>query len=181
MTKQRILLAIALAGLSLGIYYAASGFDKPGIQRKPASYAVQSQVVSSTRIVLKTEYIRCGHVIISDYDKKELKGKTLDEIKALYTEQEGFKVTLANNILTIYSRVDDWCQRDKERCRLKEYQGMLAVYQGPDPDHDFLLRVTSIRMDSLPPAVQRSVRENKYEFETEEALNDALENLDEYL
>lgn len=181
MRKRWVLLVMAIAGLTMGVYYNL-GADSRQAARKPVAYTAESKVINNARIVMEKEYIRCGHTIISDCDnKEELAGKTLADIKSLYSAQEGFKVSLNEDVLTIHTALDDWCPRDKQRCRLKEYQGMLAVYQGPDVDNDFLLRVTSIKMDSLPEAVQRSVGDHKFEFETEEALNDALENLDEYL
>lgn len=179
--KRWVWLVLAIAGLTMGIYYNL-GTDSRQVARKPVTYTVESKVIDNANIVMEKEYMRCGHTIISDWDNKEdLAGKTLDEVKSLYSPREGFRVSLKNNVLTIHATVDDWCPRDKQRCRLKEYQGMLAVYQGPDLDNDFLLRVTSIKINSLPEAVQSSVRQHKYEFETPEALNDALENLDEYL
>ena len=65
--------------------------------------------------------------------------------------------------------------------RLKEYHGRVAIYQGPDPDNDKLLRVTNLPVDALPKEVQDKIRTGSYEFTSEEALNDALENFDEYL
>ena len=46
---------------------------------------------------------------------------------------------------------------------------------------DLLLWVSKIRIDKLPQHVQQAVRDGKYEFRNQEELNDALENLDEYL
>lgn len=65
--------------------------------------------------------------------------------------------------------------------RLKEYQGRVAIYQGPDSSNDKLLRVTNLPMASLPEDIQEKIRQGSYEFTSEEALNDALENFDEYL
>ena len=70
---------------------------------------------------------------------------------------------------------------DKEKCRLKEYKGRIAVYQGPHHEEDVLMRVTEIRIDSLPDQVKQSLKNGEYEFDNMERLNDALENLDEYL
>ena len=182
MNKRWIWMVLAIAGLAMGGYYALDRTDSHRISRKPVAYSVEAKSLKDVSIVMEKEYLRCGHTLRSDCDNQDdLTGKTLDEIKTLYPAKEGFQVSLQNNVLIIRSRVNDWCPRDKEKCRLKEYQGMLAVYQGPDAENDFLLRVTEIKMNSLPETVQSSIRALKYEFETEEALNDALENLDEYL
>jgi hypothetical protein len=182
MYKRLVLLGLAMAGLAMGIYFAGSGDDSGPATRKPAINTIDSRPIKDDNIVLERKYLRCGHTIISAYDGgKDLRGKTLSEIKTLFKYQDGYTVSFDNDRLIIRETVDEWCPRDKERCRLKEYKGMLAVYQGPEPENDTLLRVTSIKMSALPAAVQTGVREGKYEFETEEALNDALENLDEYL
>ncbi len=57
---------------------------------------------------------------------------------------------------------------------------MVAVYRGVE-EEKVLERVTVIRMDLLPAAIQKDIRAGKFEFGDKNALNDALENLDEYL
>ncbi|HEX3012524.1 MAG TPA: hypothetical protein VHQ70_10965 [Syntrophomonadaceae bacterium] len=181
MHKRLIIWGLAAAGLIMGFVYTSFVNESNHANRKPVINAVESAVVKND-IVLEREYLRCGHTIISAYDgKKSLKGKTLAEVRQLFSAEEGYKVNIKNDTLVIHEKVNDWCPNDKQRCRLKEYHGMVAVYQGPKADADSLLRVTGIKMSSLPAAVQNAVRNGQYEFETQEALNDALENLDEYL
>ena len=81
----------------------------------------------------------------------------------------------------IHQSLDDWSPADKSKLRLKEYRGMIAVYQGPDAENDRLLRITAIRFSTLPKQIQQSISAGKYEFKDEQALNDALENMDEYM
>jgi len=87
---------------------------------------------------------------------------------------------LTNGTLVIRQAIDDWTPEDKQKCRLKEYQGMVAIYIGPDAEHDILMKVTAIRFDSLPVSIKEAIRNGEYEFQNEAEVNDALENLDEY-
>lgn len=179
--RRWIWVLVVFGGLFLGGLYAVSQHNAPGNQ-KPVIKAAQSEVVKDGVIEMEKEYSRCGHTIITAYDREvDLRGKTLDEIRRLFSAQEGFRISINNGMLVIHETIDDWCPRDKERCRLKEYEGMLAVYRGPNAENDYLLRVTEIKISSLPANVQMAVRSGHYEFETEESLNDALENLDEFL
>jgi len=105
----------------------------------------------------------------------------LSELKNVFRSSDGYQLTLQDETLTIRHRLDDWCPKDKNMYRLKEYQGRVAIYQGPDPDNDKLLRVTDLPVSAFPQEIQDKIRAGSYEFTSEEALNDALENLDEYL
>ncbi len=189
---KKIGTGIMLLGLALisfgGGYFLASHQSEyfgikhqaaVGIEKKPD---MQARLLNEdTKIVCEKEYQRCHHVIISDFDQKDkLLGKSLEEARKIFTESNGFKISVQGDTLLIRQMIDDWCPEDKAKCRLKEYQGRVAVYQGPDAENDILLRVTSISMATLPAEVQASIRDGKYEFKNEQFLNDALENLDEY-
>lgn len=180
-----IIIGVAItAGLGTGYYFRAdwapiigSREQKPAIQNQSA----QPSIDSSTPIVLEKEYSRSAKVVITDFEnRQDITGHTLDEIRSRYTSANGFTINLKEGTLVIHQVVDDWSPEDKAKCRLKEYRGMVAVYTGPDSQNDSLLKVTAIRFSSLPPEIREAIGQGKYEFENEEALNDALENLDEY-
>lgn len=140
------------------------------------------RIDENSQIIMEKEYQRCQHIVISDFEPKEqLLGKSLDEIRRIYSPQNGFSLSLQNDTLCIRQSIDDWCPQDKGKYRLKEYQGRVAVYQGADEKNEVLQRVTAINMQALPIDIQKAIREGDYEFQNEELLNDALENLDEYL
>jgi hypothetical protein len=182
------LFIVVMLVVSFGIGYSLSNIYEyislKNIQQKPVVEVKEDSdlIKEDTQIVFEKEYTRCGHLVISEFDdKKNLIGKTVKELKQQYTAENGFKITLYKEALVIHETVDDWCARDKEKCRLKDYQGMVAIYMGPDDKNDHLLRVTNIKMDSLPIDLKKMIKDGKYEFDNEQALNDALENLDEYL
>ncbi|MDD4801386.1 MAG: hypothetical protein PHF24_00390 [Syntrophomonas sp.] len=151
--------------------------QKPIIQVKSAELRMNAD----TPTVLEKEYLRSHKVLISDFEhKQDIVGKTVDEIRAQYTEANGFTVEFKDNSLLIHQIVDDWTPEDKGKYRLKEFRGMVAIYRGPDNQNDSLQRVTAIRFSALPQDIQELILQGKYEFSSEGAVNDALENLDEY-
>lgn len=177
--------AMLFLSIALGMFvYGGEPFDKLVNERKPLLEVqpVQSRVDNNTQVIYEREYQHCGHVIISDFPNAiELIGKTVDEIRMLYNEQNGYQVKIEDNTIILRQRVSDWCPQDYEKTRIKAYQGRLAVYKGPDSSHDQLLRVTTIEIGSLPDDIAAAIRNGQYEFANEAMLNDALESLDEYM
>ncbi|HCF50988.1 MAG TPA: hypothetical protein DER60_11955 [Syntrophomonas sp.] len=187
--RHKGIIALVVAALLLGVglgFFLTGGqpFNKLVNERKPIVEVepVQSRVDNNTQVIYEREYQQCGHVVISEFPNAiELIGKTVDEIRQLYNEQNGYMVKIEGNTITLRQLVGDWCPQDYEKTRIKEYQGRLAVYKGPDAAHDELLRVTTIRIDVLPGEIVAAIRNGQYEFANEAMLNDALDSLDEYM
>lgn len=189
MNKQRmgfILLLILLFTFMLG--YGLANVAKSNKiwtgSRKPALNIVniERRIQKDTPVIFEKEYQRSAKVIVSEFPYQEdIIGKTLTEIRKKYSIANGFTIYWQDTNLMIHQSLDDWSPGDKQTLRLKEYRGMVAVYQGYDEKNDGLLRVTAIRFSTLPTQIQQSIREGKYEFKDEQALNDALENMDEYI
>jgi hypothetical protein len=139
-------------------------------------------ITAQTPVIFEQEYLKCGHKVVSSFPEREnLNGKTVSEIQAVYTSAQSYQVSWNIDSLVIKQSLDDWCSEDRNKLRLKDYQGQVAVFQGADAQSDILLRVTGIATSSLPPEVQQAIREGTMEFKNQDELNDALENLDEYL
>lgn len=172
--------------VSLGLGFVISDAlrtDGGNKQQKPAIQAQSAELRldAETPIILEKEYLRSHKMLISDFEyKQDIIGHTLDEVRAKYTEANGFVVSLKDGSLLIHQTIDDWSPEDKAKYRLKEFRGMLAIYSGPDSQNDSLLRVTAIRFSTLPLDIREAIGQGKYEFANENAINDALENLDEY-
>jgi hypothetical protein len=171
-------------GLGLGYYLLGDPLKITGFKdQKPAiqSQNAELRIDIATPIILEKEYSRSGKVIITEFEnKQDIIGYTLDEIRSQYTSANGFSLSLKDGTLVIHQVINDWTPDDKTKCRLKEYRGMVAVYVGPDSQNDNLQKVTAIRFSTLPANIQETIQQGKYEFDTEAAINDALENLDEY-
>jgi hypothetical protein len=151
---------------------------------RPAEESVSGQtfvVTEQTEIYFTQVFLRSEVTVVSALPgAKALLGKKRAEVEALYPQEEGYAVSFDGAALMIRQDVDDWVPQDKLKYRLKAYEDHLAVYQGPDSDHDVLIRVTGIVFSRLPEALRREVLSGRYEFTAPEALNDVLENLDEF-
>lgn len=175
---------LLLLGISFGLGYILAdlckNFELAGQEQKPVIKVEEQEqkVDENTRIVYEIIYLRSNKTITKEFPQaRDLLGRSLKEISKQFTSEDGYKITMNKNTLNICQSVDDWTSEDKEKCRLKKYQGFLAIYQGPD---DRLLRVTEIQFESLPADIKNAIDQGLYEFYDEQTLNDALENLDEY-
>jgi len=173
---------VMIAGVFCG-FIVSGVYNDINKEKKPVleiSHKVKT-VTPNTPIVYEKEYTKCGHTVISSFEHiKDLVGKDLVSIKNKYSPDQGYSINWKGDTLVIKQQIDGFCPQDKGSCRLKEYQGMVAVYRGAE-EEEILERVTAIRMDLLPAAIQKDIRAGKFEFKDKNALNDALENFDEYL
>ncbi|MEQ8200021.1 MAG: hypothetical protein ABRQ24_01230 [Syntrophomonadaceae bacterium] len=188
MNKRVVALVLGisiLAGLATGYYFKGvsprilgSGQQKPAVNTSN----VEVRVDAETPVILEKEYLRSHKVIISEFENRfDIIGFTLDEVRSRYSAENGFFIKFADGSLVIRQTIDDWTPEDKVKCRLKEYQSMVAIYIGPDAEHDTLMKVTAIRSAGLPVNIREAIQKGEYEFQNEAEVNDALENLDEYL
>lgn len=173
-----------VVGLVLGYYFGSESFVRfyPEQQKPAVNTGSPGLIVNSdTPVILETEYLRSQKMIISEFQSRaDIMGLNLEEIRGKYTDANGYSINFINDNLVIRQSVDDWSPEDKAKCRLKEYQGMVAIYTGPDSQHDALMKVTAIHFYGLPVNIREAMLNGEYEFENEAAVNDALENLDEY-
>lgn len=189
MKRQRmgaVLLTILLSSFALG-YALAYVVQTQNIwhgSKKPAVHIadLEPRVTKDTPIIYKKEYTLSARVIVSDFTyKDDIIGKSLDQVRDKYSSANGFSIFWQDKTLLIHQKINDWSPEDKAKLRLKEYRSKVAVYRGPNSKNDALFRVTAIAFNTLPIQVQKAIQEGKYEFQDEQALNDALENMDEYI
>lgn len=176
--------AVLMAGLGAGYYFMGDSLHIIGLKTQKTAIQnlnAEPRIDAATPIIYEKEYTRSAKVIITDFaDKQDLIGCSLDEIRSKYTAANGFNLSLKDGALVIHQVINDWTPDDKIKCRLKEYHDMVAVFIGPDNQNDALQRVTAIRFSTLPANIREAILQGKYEFNNEDAVNDALENLDEY-
>ncbi|NLU49876.1 MAG: hypothetical protein GXX09_05625, partial [Syntrophomonadaceae bacterium] len=60
------------------------------------------------------------------------------------------------------------------------YKGYVAVYKGPTGYNEEIVRITRIRVETLPAKMRQDIMSGNLEFKDDTTLNDALESLDEY-
>ncbi len=179
-----VLVIIVSTVVGAGLGQAYNRFSNKTHLQKPVVGVTEPEITitAQTPVIFEQEYLKCGHKVVSSFPEREnLNGKTVSEIQAVYTSSQYYKLSWNIDSLVIKQSLDDWCSEDRNKLRLKDYQGQVAVFQGADAQSDILLRVTGIATSSLPPEVQQAIREGTMEFKNQDELNDALENLDEYL
>ena len=173
---------VMIAGVFCG-FIVSGVYNDINKEKKPVleiSHKAKT-VTPNTPIVYEKEYTKCGHTVISSFEHiKDLVGKDLVSIQRKYSLDQGYLINWKADTLVIKQKIDEFCPQDKGSYRLKEYQGRVAVFRGVE-EEEVLERVTAIRMDLLPAVIQKDIRAGKYEFKDKDALNDTLENFDEYL
>lgn len=186
MKSKRILTIMAMAVIITGTvsgFILSDIFNNVSSEKKPViEISNKDKVIGpDSNIICEREYEKCGHTVVSHFNKaKDLKGKDIHQIRRIYSADLGYSISWQGNTMIIHQRINQFCPADKDVYRLKEYQGMVAVYRGIEQE-EVLERVTEIRMQLLPASVQEDIRSGKFEFKDQATLNDALENFDEYL
>lgn len=179
-----VLFIIVSTVVGAGLGQAYNRFSNKTHLQKPVVGVTEPEITitAQTPVVFEQEHLKCGHKVVSSFpDREKLNGKTIREIQAAYTSVQSYQVSWNVDTLVIRQSLDDWCSEDSAKLRLKDYQGRVAVFQGADPQRDVLIKVTGIVTSSLPLDVQQAIRDGSMEFKNQDELNDALENLDEYL
>jgi len=175
-------LAVIVIGTISG-FILGDTFDSVNSDKKPViEVSNKVKVVGQdTNIVYEREYEKCGHTVVSRFNRTEdLKGKSLYEIRKIYSPELGYSVNWQGDTMIVHHRINQFCPADKEIYRLKEYRGMVAVYRGAE-EEEVLERITEISMELLPVSVQEDIKSGEFVFKDRATLNDALENFDEYL
>ncbi|MDD3853620.1 MAG: BofC C-terminal domain-containing protein [Syntrophomonadaceae bacterium] len=181
-----VLIAVLLISGITGYYIATiyRELQAGAVEEKPVMQIKEPDKIVNpdTQIIFEQQFSRCSHIVISEFKEREkVIGKNIAQLRALYPFKNGYQVNFKDNTLTIYQVVDGWCPQEEQRCRLKDYKGRIAIFQGPDAENDVLKRVTNLYTDQLPEETKNKILQGEYEFENMEQLNDALENFDEYL
>ena len=173
---------VMIAGVFCG-FIVSGVYNDINKEKKPVleiSHKVKT-VTPNTPIVYEREYTKCGHTVISGFEhSKDLVGKDLVSIQRKYSLDQGYLINWKADTLVIKQKIDEFCPQDKGSYRLKRIPGKSGSFsrcrRGGSTE-----RVTAIRMDLLPAVIQKDIRAGKYEFKDKDALNDTLENFDEYL
>lgn len=184
-----------------GFLYSSGLLNPP--ERKPAAVFRSSgdyfnpQVSAETIVIKYREYI-CGDLekVSEEIAPGELQGLDKKTLAGRFPAAEGWTVNFSGpGVLTLTGKSNEFCTVHRTYRHLGVYHGLVAVYEGPLGFNEKVLRVESIPLDSLEedfrikieqamdfdklalPAAEK-LRE-ELEFSSDEALNAALENLDE--
>ncbi|WP_157609555.1 hypothetical protein [Syntrophomonas zehnderi] len=179
-----ITILVASFAMGYGLAYLVQTQNIWPNSKKPAVHITEPmpRITENTPILFKKEYILSARVFEAEFtDKNGIIGMSLAQVREKYSPANGFSVSWQDKTLLILQKINDWSPQDKGKTRLKKYREMVAVYRGPDSHNDTLWRVTAIRFDTLPAQIQKGIEDGKYEFMDDQALNDTLENMDEYI
>lgn len=179
-----VLFIIVSTVVGAGLGQAYNKFSNKAHLQKPVVGVAEPEVTitAQTPVIFEQEHLKCGHKVVSSFPERDiLNGKTISEIQAAYPSAQSYQVSWNIDTLVIRQSLDNWCSEDSGKLRLKDYQGRVAIFQGANAESDVLLKVTGIVTSTLPPEVQQSVREGTMEFHSQDELNDAMENLDEFV
>jgi len=194
-----ILLFVCTA--AAGFLYSSGLLNPP--ERKPAAVFrppgdyFNPRVSAETMVIKYREYI-CGDLekVSEEMAPGELQCLDKKALAGRFPAAEGWTVNFNGpGVLTITGKSDEFCTVHRSYRHLGVYHGLVAIYEGPLGFNDQVLRVESIPLESLDaefkikleqamdfdkmalPSAER-LRE-ELEFSSDEALNAALENLDE--
>jgi hypothetical protein len=135
-------------------------------------------------------------VLRNELASKDMIGLNSDELAAQYPP-DAWKITFhGSNLLTMSEQSEELCSIHKDYRHLGIFQDRLAVYEGPLGYNEKIVRVESINILNLPEEMQIKLRQamkyekqaapiaeklrHEFEFKTEDALDAALENIDEH-
>lgn len=103
------------------------------------------------------------------------------ELEVIFPSKDGWVIRQEKSGRFIISQeIQGLCPADASKRHLAEFEGRVAVYQGPAGSAGRLERVLELKFTELPPQWQERIRQGQAEFQSEEELLQALDNLDEY-
>ena len=180
-----------------GIYSKNGTMYRPGTTASGNAKEVRPAIGKDTLIFEEIRYT-CGDTATTRIPTtSDLIGMDFAALVSEYPSEEGWSIDDTKENTLILARIEDRvCLYHRDYRHLGISDGFLAVYEGPlGCNHKILLR-ENIEVENLPPELQNELvmatdYENQtqdtqgllkslYEFETEEKLNSALENFDEF-
>ncbi len=188
--NYRKYLMSGLAAAAAAILVGAGAYS---LSQHDLNAAVEAVGDMEHRIVYpcgKIETVYAGPVL------KELEGMDIEAVKEYYGAVEGLEVSYDPEAgLLIMQQTDELCSEHRAYRHLGISEGYVAVYEGPLGRDERVVQVEQIRVESLSPDYRRKLEQamdfeaqspeiqvelrRELEFENDDALHAALENLDE--
>lgn len=172
-------------------------------ERKPAAVLTPGdffnpKVSSETIIINYREYL-CGDMekISEETAPAELRGLDRKKLIEKFPSNRGYVVSFTDpKYLTLTYKSGEFCPIHRTYRHLGLYNGLLAVYEGPLGVNEKVLRVENIPLEALDPDLRIKLEQvmdfdkqartaaeqlkEDFEFTSEDAVNAALENIDEH-
>lgn len=170
------LIIFSLSGL-VAFYQARLFFDsRPDVFRSG-----MRNTEKEVHIVMEKYFTACGHVkpvilpggVRATWDRE-------GDLNKMFPPDKGWRIQRVGGNLKISQEIDGLCPECLPKRHLGIKDGFISIYEGPAGSLGKLLRVTGIRISSLPPLLQEKIRSGQAEFHTEKELMEALDSLDEF-
>ncbi|MDR2712447.1 MAG: hypothetical protein LBB91_04970 [Clostridiales bacterium] len=177
--KMILLLGSLCLLLVLGTAWEIMRLGKIPVE-DPASPAGQSNayfVSEQTMVREEIYYTNCRHLesrlLIND---SAFANKSFEEL-----ELEGWNVFWAEGGQAVaFKEVAQLCSADENKLHIGEYNGRIAIFSGPAGSEGRLIEELGVPLENLYPEWQAKLAEGGIDFENQEDLLAALDNLDEF-
>lgn len=188
----------AAGGFFWGSRFDLSPFRKQvSVLSHPAGF-FNPKVINETLVIKEKEYL-CGDLetIWEGKAPDDLLGADKNKLAEKFPLSEGWVVYFVDPAyLTITVKTDQFCPIHRNLRHLGIYHDMVAVYEGPLGYNQKILRVENMPVEALNPDLRIKLEQamdfrklassageslkDELEFDSDEAVNAVLENLDEH-
>jgi len=145
-------------------------------QHMPAEINYDEYIFSQTSVRKEVYYTVCRHLeSVSAVGDSDLAEKTFDQLR-----EDGWYVFRDdNNHVVVFKESAEYCPNDADKSHLAIRDGKLILFNGSIASPGELLEIIDVALEKLPSAWQRRLETGGIEFQSEEEMLSALENLDE--
>lgn len=164
----RLLLLLLLIVVGAGSYYL---WQEQVVARRPFPEGMN--------VLIKTDYTLCGHQEQTETTAVDLKVSNLRELRAQFLPQRGWESRYEGEQVVVSRALKDLCEKCSGMTHLGEKGGFVAVIKGPAGVDGGIVRVTKIRVNSLPAELRKDAEEGRLDIPDEETLMHILDSLEE--
>jgi hypothetical protein len=140
---------------------------------------LQRPLPSGAKVFTKVVYGTCGHQVENEVDLAKVGEMSVASLQKLYPPSQGWKMVRTGERF-VFSRVEEGlCEDCSHKTHLGEKGGFVAVIRGPAGVDGEVLRVTKVRVSSLPEELRKQVEKGCLDLPGEEELLQILDSYDE--
>lgn len=132
-----------------------------------------------TRVITSTVYSLCKHKVENGANLPNKKNYNTLDLLSIYPANQGWTPSFAGGEVILAHMVNGLCPVCQNKSHLGEKGGFLAVIRGPAGVNGGIIRVTTMRLSSLPADYQKQAQQGMLDLPDEVALLQILDSLDE--
>ena len=134
---------------------------------------------AGTKVIARTVYSLCKHEVTSSANLPNKKNYSTLDLLNLYPTGQGWTPSFVNGEVILTRTANGLCPICQNKSHLGEKGGFLAVIRGPAGVNGGIIRVTTIRLSSLPADYRQKAQSGTLDLPDELALLQILDSLDE--